>query len=98
VGATVREVLSDLKRAKAVHLEVKGKQYLARTELSGRAYRDSGWLGWRCRRGRWPCSGYVCLIAWKVPSQAKSLSRSVKLGTTLYLWGKGLDPTPLIPY
>ena len=38
VGASFREVVSDLKRVKAVHLEVKGKQYLARTELSGRAY------------------------------------------------------------
>jgi len=38
VGASFREVLSDLKRVKAVHLEVKGKQYLARTELSGQAY------------------------------------------------------------
>jgi len=31
-------VLRDLKRVKAVHLEVKGKQYLARTELVGQAY------------------------------------------------------------
>ena len=38
VGASFREVVSDLKRVKAVQLEVKGKQYLARTELSGRAY------------------------------------------------------------
>ena len=38
VGASFREVLSDLKRVRAVHLEVKGKQYLARTELSGQAY------------------------------------------------------------
>jgi len=28
----------DLRRVKAVHLEVKGKPYLARTELSGQAY------------------------------------------------------------
>jgi len=38
VGASFREVLSDLKRVKAVHLEVKGEEYLARTELSGQAY------------------------------------------------------------
>ena len=38
VGASFREVVSDLKRVKAVHLEVKGTHYLARTELSGRAY------------------------------------------------------------
>ncbi len=38
VGASFREVLSDLVRVKAVHLEVKGKPYLARTELSGQAY------------------------------------------------------------
>ena len=38
VEASFREVLSDLGRVKAVHLEVKGKEYLARTELSGRAY------------------------------------------------------------
>ena len=38
VGASFREVLRDLKRVKAVHLEVKGKQYLARTELVGQAY------------------------------------------------------------
>jgi len=48
VGASFREVLSDLKRVKAVHLEVKGKQYLARTE----AYQ-----GFRAARvavpGRW---------------------------------------------
>ena len=34
-GASFREVVSDLKRVKAVHLEVKGEQYLACTELSG---------------------------------------------------------------
>jgi hypothetical protein len=38
VGASFREVLRDLRRVKAVHLEVKGKRYLARTELSGQAY------------------------------------------------------------
>ena len=38
VEASFREVLRDLKRVKAVHLEVKGKQYLARTELVGQAY------------------------------------------------------------
>ena len=38
MGASFRKVGSDLKRVKAVHLEVKGKQYLARTELSGQAY------------------------------------------------------------
>jgi len=36
VGASFREVLSDLGRVKAMHLEVKGRQYLARAELSGR--------------------------------------------------------------
>ena len=36
--ASFREVLRDLKRVKAVHLEVKGKQYLSRTELVGQAY------------------------------------------------------------
>ncbi|HAF71538.1 MAG: Transposase IS4 family protein [Acetothermia bacterium 64_32] len=38
VEVSFREVLSDLRRVKAVHLEVKGKPYLARTELSGQAY------------------------------------------------------------
>jgi len=37
MGASFREVLSDLKRVKAVHLEVKGKHYLTRTELVGQA-------------------------------------------------------------
>jgi len=32
------EVLSDLGRVKALHLEVRAKHCLARTELSGRAY------------------------------------------------------------
>ncbi|MBW1953977.1 MAG: hypothetical protein JRI66_13020 [Deltaproteobacteria bacterium] len=36
--ASFREVLRELKRVKPVHLEVKGKQYLARTELMGQAY------------------------------------------------------------
>jgi len=39
VEASLREVLRDLKRVKAVHLEVKGKQYLARTELVGAGLR-----------------------------------------------------------
>jgi len=55
VGAGMREVVSHLGRVKAVHLEVKGKQYLARTELSERT-RGSGR---RYRRGWWPCSGHV---------------------------------------
>ena len=38
VGASFREVWRDLRRVKAVHLEVKGKPYLVRTELSGHAY------------------------------------------------------------
>ncbi len=38
MGASFQEVLSDLRRVKAVHLEVKGKPYLARTELGGQAY------------------------------------------------------------
>ena len=38
VEVSVREVIRDLRRVKAVHLEVKGKEYLARTELSGYAY------------------------------------------------------------
>jgi len=38
VEVSVREVIRDLRRVKAVHLEVKRKEYLARTELSGYAY------------------------------------------------------------
>ncbi|MGY4707880.1 IS1634 family transposase [Candidatus Bipolaricaulota sp. J31] len=38
VGASFREVLRDLVKLKAVHLEVKGKPYTVRTELSGQAY------------------------------------------------------------
>jgi len=55
VGASFREVLSDLVRVKAVHLEVKGKPYLARTELVDKPTRDSGRRGWRYRRGWWSC-------------------------------------------
>jgi len=61
---------------KAVHLEVKGKQYLARTELSGRR-------GWRCRRGWWPCSGYVPLIAPEMLTPRQNLYLAVSnLGYT----------------
>jgi len=38
VEASWREVLRDLGRVKAVHLRVKGKSYLVRTELTGQAY------------------------------------------------------------
>ena len=38
MGASFRKVGSDLKRVKAVHLEVKGERYLAHTELAWQAY------------------------------------------------------------
>jgi len=38
VEASFREELWELGRVKAVQLEVRGKPYLARTELSGHAY------------------------------------------------------------
>ena len=38
VGASFREVVSNFKRVKALHLEVRAKHCLAHTELSGRAY------------------------------------------------------------
>ena len=54
------EVLQDLRQVKAVHLEVKGKPYLARTELSGHAcqvFRAAGVVP-----PPW-ASEYVCRIA-----------------------------------